>query len=81
MEFKLFDDDKEITCSIVLSFKDEEHDINYIVYQDGTTNENGEMVNYASRFIIEDGNYILKEIEEEYEWDLIEKKLNEKGEK
>ena len=83
MNFKILEDGKEITCEIVLTFRDDNNDINYIVYTDGTTDEEGELEIYASRYVLEEGNFILKDIENEYEWDLIdnmlESKLNEVG--
>lgn len=77
MEFKIIHDGEEILCNIVLTFK--ENNINYIIYQDGTKDENGNLVNYASRFVVEEGNYVLNAIEDDKEWELVESKLNEKG--
>lgn len=77
MEFKIIDNDKEIICNIVLTFN--ENGINYIIYQDGTKDENGELVNYASRFNVVEGNYVLQPIEQDQEWELVESKLNNKG--
>lgn len=78
MNFKIIQDGKEINCEIVITFRDDNNDVNYIIYTDGTLDENNELEIYASRYIIEDGNYILKEIENDYEWDLIDNMLEAK---
>ena len=78
MNFKIIEDGKEIVCDIVLTFRDDNNDINYIIYTDGTKDENYELELYASRYILKDNNYILKEIENDYEWDLIDNMLESK---
>ena len=78
MNFKIIENGKEIICDIVLTFRDDNNDINYIVYTDGTKDENHELELYASRYILKDNNYILKEIENDYEWDLIDNMLESK---
>lgn len=78
MNFKIIEDGKEIVCDIVITFRDDNNDINYIVYTDGTKDEDGELEIYASRYILENNDYILKEIENEYEWDLIDNMLESK---
>lgn len=78
MGFKIIVDNEEINCKIVTTFKDEKNNINYIVYQDGTRDNEGKLENFASRFILKDGQYILNPIEEEYEWDLIDGVLQSK---
>lgn len=75
MNFKIIEDGKEVTCNIILTFKDEANDINYIVYNDGTKDEFGELEIYASRYVLENGEYILKDIENDYEWNLIDNML------
>lgn len=72
MNFKIIDDNKEIVCNIVLTFRDDNNEINYIVYE-----IDDEI--YASRYIIKDNNYILEDIEEEYEWNLIDNMLESKS--
>lgn len=73
MEFTILNkDEKEIKCEIVFTFRDDNNDNNYIVYTDGTKNDLGEEEIYASRYILENGNYILKDIENDYEWNLID---------
>lgn len=76
MNFKVINDEgKEIVCEIVTVFKDESNNINYIIYTDGTKNESGKLEVYASRYIIRDNNYILQDIEKDYEWDLVDNYL------
>jgi len=72
------EDGKEVVCDIVLTFRDENNDINYIVYTDGTKDEEGELEIYASRYVIENDSYVLKDIESDYEWDLIDNMLDAK---
>ena len=76
MNFKIIDEGREIICDIVMTFKDDSNNINYIVYTDGTKDFKGELEIYASRYIIEDGNYMLEPIENDYEWNLIDSMLN-----
>jgi len=84
MNFKIYENGKEIECEIITTFKDENSDINYIVYTDGTKDEEGDLEIYASRFVLEDNNFILVPIENDYEWDLIDNllklKIKEVGE-
>lgn len=78
MNFKVMYNGDEIECKILLTFRDEANDINYIVYNDGTRDFRNEEEIFASRFIVEDGNFILSEIEHDYEWDLIDNMLESK---
>lgn len=79
MDFKILDDTgKEIECELIYTFKDKNNDINYIIYTDGKTNNDGKKEVYASRYELKDGNYILKAIENDNEWDLIDNILTTK---
>ena len=80
MKFKILKNNEEIECTIVLTFKDKTSGIDYIVYSDGTKDENNELEIYASRYTLEDGNYVLKEIENDYEWDMVDYMLSKKYE-
>ncbi len=80
MEFNIVDNGKIINCKIILTFKDTNNNINYIVYTDGTKNFNDELEIYASRYELKDNNYILKDIQNDYEWNLIDNMLNSKYE-
>ncbi len=72
MSFKIIDNGREIICNIILTFRDDNNGINYIVYE-----VNNEI--YASRYILENNNYILNDIEEEYEWNLIDNMIESKS--
>ena len=76
MNFRIYEDGKEIVCNIIKIFKDDSNDINYIIYTDGTKDDDGELEIYASRYIMENNNYILKDIESDYEWNLIDNMLD-----
>lgn len=78
MKFKIIENGKEIECEIVLTFRDENNDINYIVYTDGTKDSDGELEVYASRYIEEDNKYILKPIQNESEWNLVDNMIESK---
>lgn len=78
MNFKIIEDGKEIVCDIVLTFRDDNNDINYIIYTDGTKDEYGELEIYASRYKMVEGSFILEEIVNDYEWDLIDNMLESK---
>ena len=78
MNFKIIEDGKEIACDIVLTFRDDNNDINYIIYTDGTKDEDGELEIYASRYNQVDGSFILEDIVNDYEWDLIDNMLESK---
>ena len=78
MNFKIIDDGQEITCKILLTFRDDNNDKNYIIYTDGTKDEDGQLEIYSSRYTLENGNYILDAIETEYEWNLIDNMLESK---
>ena len=75
MNFKIYQDGKEILCDIVLTFRDDSNDINYIVYTDGTKDDEGDLEVYASRYIEKNNDYYLMPIENEYEWNLIDNML------
>lgn len=78
MDFKIIEDGKEITCDILLTFKDENNDINYIVYTDGTKDDEGDLEIYASRYTVKDKDFYLEEIKTESEWNLIDNMLESK---
>ena len=78
MNFKIIEDGKEIVCDIVLTFRDDNNDINYIIYTDGTKDEDGELEIYAFRYKMVEGSFILEEIVNDYEWDLIDNMLESK---
>ena len=78
MNFKVYEDGKEITCEIILTFRDDHNDINYIVYTDGTKDDKDDLEVYASRYIIKENDFYLEAIENESEWNLIDNMLEAK---
>ena len=78
MKFEIIEDGKKIECEIILTFRDENNDINYIVYTDGTKDSDGELEVYASRYIQENNKYILQPIQNEFEWNLIDNVIESK---
>ncbi len=81
MNFKIKDDyGREVVCNIVDIFKDESNNIKYVIYTDGSKSIDNKLKVYASRYEEVDGNYILKEIENDYEWNLIDNFLAKRKE-
>ena len=78
MNFKIFENGKEINCDVLLTFRDDNNDINYIVYTDGTKDNDGEYEIYASRYNLRGKDFYLEEIKNEYEWNLIDNMLEAK---
>lgn len=75
MNFKVIDNGKEISCDVLLTFRDDNNDINYIVYTDGTKDEDDELEIYASRYVLKNNSYYLEAIENDSEWNLIDNML------
>lgn len=75
MKLKIEMDDKIIDCDIISVFKDENTNIDYVIYTDNIEDKKCEKNIYASRYIMHDNNMELLEIEKEEEWDLIEEKI------
>lgn len=78
MNFKVIENGKEIECEVLLTFSDDNNDINYIVYTDGTKDENGELEVYASRYKKIGEDIVLDAIQNESEWNLIDNMLESK---
>lgn len=77
MNFKILDNNgNEINCELLYTFQNPENNINYIIYTDGEKNSEGKLEVLASRYEIVEGNYILKDIIDDSEWDLIDDFLN-----
>ena len=76
MYFYIVDDDKKIRCNIIKTFRDENNKHSYIIYTDGTKDKDGELEIYASRYTLLNDEYILEEIESDYEWNLIDNMLD-----
>ena len=78
MNFKIVENGVEINCDVISVFRDENNDRNYIIYTDGTKDENDELEVYASRYMEKDNKYILQPIENESEWNLIDNMMESK---
>ena len=76
MDFKIVDENgKIIDCEILYTFKNPDSNIDYVLYTDGTMGEDGKLDVYASRYDFVDNSYVLKAIEDDSEWDLIDEVL------
>lgn len=70
--FEIIDEGKKIKCEILFTFRDDNNDINYIVYTDGTKDSDDELEILAARYVIKDGKYYLDEIKNDFEWNLVD---------
>ena len=78
MDFKVIDDNgKTVNCELLYTFKDSKSNINYMLYTDGTLDDNNNLEVYASRYELIDDNYVIKPIENDSEWDLVDEVLEE----
>ena len=75
MKFRVIENGQEIECDILLTFSDDNNNLNYIVYTDGTKDNSGELEVYASRYEKKGEDLILMAIEHESEWNLIDNML------
>lgn len=66
------DKGEEVVCEILFTYEDEKTGTNYMVYTDNKLDDEGNTMVYASIFDPEEENPILKPIETEEEWKLIE---------
>lgn len=80
MDFEIIQDSQTITCQTLFTFKDETTNVDYIVYTDGSKNDDDSLKIYASRYVFEDNNIVLKEIENDSEWDMIDEMISIKFE-
>lgn len=81
LAFKIAVDGKEVVCYILLTFNNPTNNKNYIVYTDGSKDENGQMEILASAYQINDGNIKLEEITTDDEWNMVDEMLKQVGEK
>ena len=80
MNFKILDAfGREVNCELLYTFKNPKTGISYIIYTDGELNEDGKIEVLASRYVEESGNFILKDILDDAEWDLIDEFLASKN--
>lgn len=75
MEFKIVENGQMVDCKVLFTFSDDNNNIDYIVYTDGSKKEDGSLNVYGSRYVKQNDNFVLKEIENESEWDLIDKMI------
>lgn len=71
------DEGKEVECEVLFTFESEETHKNYIVYTDGTFDEEGNTKVYASIYDPDSDESKLLPIETEKEWKIIEVILEE----
>lgn len=73
------DDGKDIECHLLFSFESENTGKVYIVYTDGSTDENGNLSVFASAVeeYINDEDVTFSAITTQSEWAEIDEKLNE----
>lgn len=69
------EDGREVECEILFTFENPVTGKNYVVYVDGSTDENGVIQVYASVYDPTGENTRLMPVETEEEWEMIEKLL------
>ena len=79
LAFKIIVDDKEVICYILSLFENKETGKKYVIYTDGTIDEEGNPEVLASTYEIIDGDVKLGEIMEDSEWDMIDEMLTQVG--
>lgn len=67
---------KEVECTIIDTFYSEEFGKGYVIYVDGSINENGQENVFASSYDLEYPETLM-EIESDEEWQMIEQALKE----
>lgn len=72
MKFTIEKDGKIIECEILFTFHDDSNDLNYIVYTDGTKDIDNELEILAARYKEIDKKYVLEDIKNDFEWNLID---------
>ena len=72
MDMKIMKDGEIISCDVITMFKDDSNNIDYIVYTDGSKDEDGNNNIFASRYVVSDESLELLDIEEDNEWDMID---------
>jgi len=68
---------EDITCEVLLTFDSDETNKSYIIYTDNTYDEDGNKKTYAASYDPTKKETILKEIEDEKEYKVIEFILKE----
>lgn len=68
---------KEVECEVLVTFESDETGKNYIVYTDNTLDKNGCMKVFASIFDPNSDDMVLRPIETEKEWSIVQHVLDE----
>ena len=67
-----------IECEVIMAYHALQNDTDYVFYTDNNYDDEGNLNLYASRYLGEDnGNILLEEIEDENEWDFLDKVLDQ----
>lgn len=67
-----------IECEVIMSYNCLQNGIDYVFYTDNSYDEDNNLNLYASRYLgEEDGKMILEEIDDENEWSLLDKVLEQ----
>ena len=69
----LNDDGKEIMYESIFTFDSDKTEKSYIIYTDNTKDKEGKLKLYASTYNPNTENIILKPIETDEEWEMIDK--------
>ena len=73
MKFDILDElGKKVTCNMLFCFKNQ--GTSYIVYTNGHRTK-GVLDVYASRYSLINNAFVLRNIEEEYEWNIVDRHL------
>lgn len=71
-------DGQDVEYELITTINDEKKDTKYIVYKDIIEDETTEDVElFISKIIVEDGEEIIEEIEDDKEWEKVSKILDE----
>lgn len=78
LAFKIKKEGKEIVCYIIFQFEDSKTGKKYVIYTDGTKNNDGTLEILASTYEMVDNQIEIGLITTDYEWDLVDKMLAQK---
>jgi uncharacterized protein YrzB (UPF0473 family) len=77
--FEITDENgKKISCEILMSFEDNQN--KYMIYTDGELDDEGNIEVLATKYTVENDKVTLIPIEDDAEWDLVDKKWSESNE-
>lgn len=79
LAFKIVVDDKEIICYVILTFDNSDTGKKYIVYTDGTKDEDGTLKILASVYKVINNEVKLEDITTDAEWDMVDEMLAKVG--